>query len=103
MSDTTKGSNLKKVQKTAGKGSSAETVMYVGPNMRGIAVKGTLYQKGKLPVLLRKKMSEMPVLSSLLVPVSKLTQITKDLKDPMSEISICYKNVVEELTKGGSR
>ena len=72
----------------------AETVMYVGPNIAGITINGTLYKDGKLPSLLRKKITELPVLKSLLIPVSNLAQATKELHDPKSAISICYKNAL---------
>lgn len=102
MSETAKGGGAtpKRAQKAAAKSGTKETVMYIGPNVSGVAVKGTLYKNGKIPKKLKKKIEEIPVLSSLLIPVSKLTQATKDLRDPKSEISTCYVNALAECEKG---
>lgn len=104
MSETAKGSatTSKRAQKATTKGSAKEAVMYIGPSVTGVAVKGTLYKEGKLPELLKKKIEEIPVLASLLVPVSRLTQTTKERRDPKSEISTCYANAAAELEKGVS-
>lgn len=105
MSETAKGSGTapKKVQKAAAKGSTKEAVMYIGPNVTGVAIKGTLYKNGKIPERLEKKIKEIPVLGSLLIPVSNLTQATMALKDPKSEISTCYANAMAECEKGGHK
>lgn len=102
MSETAK-TVPKRSQKQAAKGGTKEAVMYVGPNMTGVAVKGTLYKDGKLPDLLKKKIEGLPVLDSLLVPVSNLTQATRDLQDPKSAISTCYANALAELEKEGNK
>lgn len=101
MSETAKGSSTappKRVQKTAKTGAK-EAMMYLGPNVTGVTVKGTLYKNGKLPELLKRKIKEMPVLASLLVSVSDLAQARKNLGDPKSEISTCYANALAELEK----
>lgn len=104
MSETSKGSaaTSKRAQKATTKGSAKEAVMYIGPNVAGVTVKGTLYKEGKLPKLLKKKIEEIPVLASLLVPVSRLAQAIKERSDPKSEISTCYANALAELEKGVS-
>ena len=51
-----------------------ETVMYIGPTVRGVVITGTLFKDGKLPALAEKRTEEMPVLQSLFVPVSKLAE-----------------------------
>ena len=56
-----------------------ETVMYIGPTVRGVVINGTLFKDGKLPALVEKRTEEMPVLQSLFVPVSKLAEAQREL------------------------
>lgn len=74
-----------------------ETVMYIGPNIVGVVTKNTLFADGKLPVLLQKKVEEIPVLQSLLIPVSALAKTNMEIKNPCSAVSICYKKAEEML------
>jgi hypothetical protein len=76
-----------------------ETVMYIGPTVRGVVINGTLFKDGKLPALVEKRTEEMPVLQSLFVPVSKLAEAQKELKDSKSAMAICYSKAVEALTE----
>ena len=75
-----------------------ETVMY-GPTVRGVVITGTLFKDGKLPALAEKRTEEMPVLQSLFVPVSKLAEAQKELKDSKSAMAICYSKAVKALTE----
>ncbi len=81
-----------------------ETVMYIGPNITGVVTKNTLLADGKLPAPLQKKTEEIPVLQSLLIPVSELAKTNVEIKNPCSAVSICYKKAEEMLSvkeKGG--
>lgn len=103
MSETGKQAerSVSKPKKSTARDSKKETVMYIGPNIPGRAIKGTLYQNAKLPELLKEKLEEMPVLKSLFVPVSDLARSMKELRNPKSAISTCYANALAEINKGG--
>ncbi len=81
-----------------------ETVMYIGPNIAGVVTKNTLFAEGKLSDLLQKKIEEIPMLQSLLIPVSELAKTNAEMENPCSAVSICYKKAEEMLSvkkKGG--
>lgn len=47
----------------------AEAVAYVGPDIKNVAINGTVYA-GKLPEALTKKIEEIPAIKGLLIPIS---------------------------------
>lgn len=49
----------------------AEPVAYLGPDLKNIAINGTVYTNG-LPKALEDKIKEIPALRGLLVPISQL-------------------------------
>lgn len=50
---------------------AGEAVAYLGPDLKNVAINGTVYTGG-LPEALKEKIKEVPALKSLLVPVSGL-------------------------------
>jgi hypothetical protein len=90
---------VKAITKKTVTNTKRETVMYIGPTVRGVVINGTLFKDGKLPALVKKRTEEMPVLQSLFVPVSKLAEAQRELKDLKSAMAICYSKAVEALTE----
>lgn len=50
---------------------SKEPVAYVGPDIKNVAINGTVYIDG-LPAALQEKIGDVPALKGLLVPISNL-------------------------------
>ena len=50
---------------------SNEPVAYVGPDIKNVAINGTVYIDG-LPATLQEKIGDVPALKGLLVPISNL-------------------------------
>ncbi|MCM1026092.1 MAG: hypothetical protein NC432_06630 [Roseburia sp.] len=50
---------------------AGEAVAYLGPDLKNVAINGTVYTGG-LPEALKEKLKEVPALKGLLVPVSNL-------------------------------
>ena len=48
-----------------------EPVAYVGPDIKNVAINGTVYIDG-LPATLQEKIGDVPALKGLLVPISNL-------------------------------
>ena len=99
MNKEVKENAMKATTKRTVTNTKRETVMYIGPTVRGVVINGTLFKDGKLPVLVKKRTEEMPVLQSLFVPVSKLAEAQRELKDSTSAMAICYAKAVEALTE----
>lgn len=77
-----------------------ETVIYIGPAIIGVAMSGTVYNNG-LPKPLEEAMKELPALKRLLVEPKSAGQAKKELKNPQSAVSVCYKNAAEYARKRG--
>lgn len=67
-------------------------VVYIGPSIKGVVSTGTVYNNG-LPELLIKKAVEQPVLNSLIVPVSKLSEAKRELSVSGSALATIYAKV----------
>ena len=74
-------------------------LIYLGPPISGVAMPGTVYQKG-LPQQLQKMKEECPALGKLLVSVGFAAQVRRALQDPQSAVSFCYQRVVEYMREG---
>lgn len=72
--------------------------MYVGPTFQGVS-KSSVYTNG-LPVPLKEKVEKYPLFGELVVNIEDLAKKKKELEDPASAISRCYKAAVAVL-KGG--
>lgn len=80
-------------------GSKKAALIYMGPAIAGVAVPGTVYRNGLTPQL-KKVKEEIPAIARLLVETRRTAQMRKDLMDPQSAASICYKNVSDYVKKG---
>lgn len=67
-----------------------EKMIYLGPTIRGIAMKGTVYVGG-IPKIFEDAIKAYPVIKELLVPISQIVEANRMLSDPNSAISTFYK------------
>lgn len=101
MSDTKKtaaAAEAETTEKTV-KAAEAETAaeeqsIYIGPGFKGVA-HGTIYL-GELPVHLQDAIQALPAIGELVVPMSKLVESNKALRDPESGLAKIYKYVDEK-------
>lgn len=63
--------STKKTTAAAAAAKAAEPVAYLGPDLKNVAINGTVYVGG-LPETLQSKIAEIPAIKGLLVPVSGL-------------------------------
>lgn len=73
-----------------------ETVIYIGPQIKGIVSSNMIFNHG-LPEVLKQKAKEMPVIQNLIVPVKELSQAKRDILDEATAIGACYKKLVSLL------
>lgn len=88
------------VPKTKGKAPTKKsgTVMYIGPSIKGVATRNTIFNNG-LPKALEKAAEKMPILHSLLIPVEKLPEARRKMTERNSSIRTCYEQVLFNLSK----
>lgn len=58
-------------EKTAETATAAEPVAYLGPDLKNVAINGTVYIGG-LPAALQAKIKEVPAIKGLIVPISSM-------------------------------
>ncbi len=90
------GSKAKSAGNKSTKTSTPTTVMYIGPQIRGVVSSNTIFNNG-LPEVLKKKAEEMPVIQSLIVPVKELARARREMQDETTAIGTCYKKLVSLL------
>lgn len=84
---------------TAKPATKKESQMYIGPNIIGVVIKGTVFNEG-LPDVLQEKITETPYLKRLIIPLSRLAEATNELNKEQSSLKIIYEKVNERY-KGG--
>lgn len=101
MSDTKKTAAAAEAEATEEtvKAVKAETAaeeqsIYIGPGFKGVA-HGTIYL-GELPAHLQDAIQALPAIGELVVPMSKLVESNKALRDPESGLAKIYKYVDEK-------
>lgn len=72
-----------------------QTVMYLGPTIKGVAATGTLYNNG-LPEGMKKEMEKQPLIRELLASVGQIAEKQKAIKDKRSAISVIYGKIITE-------
>lgn len=90
---------LAKTKSTENKNSKTgtpETVMYIGPLIRGVASPNSIYKNG-IPPALKKKVDEMPIIKAFIVPISDLAGAKKDITDETTALGSQYKKLVSML------
>lgn len=76
-----------------------EQVIYVGPTIKNVVKQHTVYTNG-LPAILEEKAKELPAIKKLVVPVSKLMEVRKQLEQTGTAYSVFYAQV-KEYAEGG--
>lgn len=98
MSEATKKAVKAEEAETANVEATAEAVetqrIYIGPGFRGVT-HGTIYL-GELPPHLEEAIKELPAIGELVVPMSKLVESNKALRDAESGLAKIYKYVDEK-------
>ena len=91
-------SEKEKAVDTAKEKVEAISVMYIGPTFPGVE-KASVYTNG-LPDPLKEKVESYPVFGELIVEIGELPAVRKELANPESAISRCYKTAESVLKKG---
>lgn len=98
--DVPKEETTQPKKKAAAKKAEVKPVMYLGPDIRGVASHGCVYNNG-FSKAITEKMEKIPAFRQLFVPIDELSRAQKDLQDKESSISICYEKVSKELKAKG--
>lgn len=69
-----------------------QTVVYVGPDIKHVVKKNTIFNNG-LTKGLQKKMDEIPLIGSLLIPVEQLADANVQLSKKGSVLNTLYERV----------
>lgn len=80
----------------AGNKETAEPVAYLGPDIKNVAINGTVYTGG-LPEALKEKIKETPAIKGLLVPVSDLAAAGVAVATKGTALNTLYSSVRETL------
>lgn len=72
---------------------TSENVIYLGPNIPNVVSSSTVFRDGILPDEVNKKIKELPMLSNLFVPISKMIETVKELSKAESSLHIIYAKV----------
>ncbi|SEU24324.1 hypothetical protein SAMN05443270_3774 [Lacrimispora sphenoides] len=84
--------------KTETKGSlEKEARIYLGPTLKGVT-SGTVFS-GDLPLMLQDAIKDVPVITELVVPLSRLVEAGKELADQNSALNKFY-DLAEKYRKG---
>ena len=67
-------------------------VMYMGPTIRGVAKSGAVFSGG-IPKELEKLAAKKPIINNLIVPLSKIVQVKKDIATEGSVAAVAYKRI----------
>ncbi len=101
MSETEKGENVKKeaAPKAARKKKEQEgTVVYVGPDIPGVAKRYAVFNNG-LPEALGEFVKDNPIYQQLIVPVVRLPKVNAELEKENSVMSALYRRACEKLLR----
>jgi len=71
-----------------------ETLVYLGPEIPGVAAVGTVFKNG-LTKKLEEMTRELPAVKMLLVPVRNVVRTKKELEKESSVVKTCYQRVAE--------
>ncbi len=69
-----------------------EPVAYIGPDIKNIVFKGTVFEGG-IPEALRNKISKIPALKGMLVPVSNLAAAGAEIAKQGTMLNNLYQAV----------
>lgn len=91
-------SEKEKTVDTAKEEEKTVSKMYIGPTFPGVE-KASVYTNG-LPDPLKEKVENYPVFGELIVDIGDLPATRKELANPESAVSRCYKIAESVLKKG---
>ena len=77
---------------------TTQRLMYIGPDIRGVARSGAVFMGG-IPERLSKYAQEHKIINNLIVPVSGLVEAKKALNEEGTVESISYERL-EKILKG---
>lgn len=77
---------------------AAEGVAYLGPDLKNVAINGTVYTGG-LPDALKKKIEEVPALKGLLIPISGLAAAGVAISTKGTALNNLYNAVSAKLSE----
>ena len=86
----------KEAVKTAAAAAAATPVAYVGPDIKKVAINGTVYIGG-LPGELQKKIEQIPAIKGLLVPISRLAETGVAIATKGTALNTVYASVKSKL------
>ncbi len=87
------------IEETAAETAEAsEPVAYIGPDIKHVARKGTIYTNG-LPKALEAKIEEIPAIRGLIVPTSKLATAQETMARQGTALNNLFEAVREKLNK----
>lgn len=69
-----------------------ETVIYMGPTIKNVAIQGTVFEGG-IPSELEEKARDIPAIRALIIPVKNLPKANAELATPGSALDVLYKKV----------
>ena len=75
---------------------AAEPVAYIGPDLKNIAINGTVYVCG-LPKALQEKIEEIPAIKGLVVPISNLANAGVAIRTQGTALNNLYNAVCAKL------
>lgn len=75
---------------------AVEPVAYLGPDIKNVAINGTVYIDG-LPEALRHKIDEIPAIKGLMVPISNLARAGAAIRTQGTALSNLYNAVSDKL------
>lgn len=73
---------------------TVQTVVYVGPTVPGVAAHNTVFNNG-LTAEMSAAIQKEPAFGSLVVPINKLAQASKDIASKSGATYVFYKKAVE--------
>lgn len=80
----------------AGNAAASEPVAYLGPDLKNVAINGTVYVGG-IPQALQEKIEEVPAIKGLLVPVSNLATAGVAIRTQGTALNNLYNAVSVKL------
>ena len=78
--------------KTTEETKTTEQVIYVGPTIKNVVKQHTVFING-LPAILEEKAKELPAIKKLVVPVSKLMEVRKQIEQTGTAYNVFYEKV----------
>lgn len=73
---------------------AAEAMAYMGPDIKNVAINGTVYTGG-LPTGLQEKIKEIPAIKGLIIPISGLAAANVAISTQGTALNTLYKTVSE--------